>query len=616
MSFPLLGSPKIQFFDSSGSPLTSGTLAVLDPQDDTNKASYPTSDDANAATNANVNPVVLDSRGEPPNGLFGRSNESYKLVLKDSDGTTIWTVDDVSSHPFYVQTAAEVAASVTPTNFEYEPVNVLRYAAVADGGFTAGGSASGTDNLIAFQAALDVAVESNAPWIIVPRGAYYLSAGFTLPRGVLMKGQGTAHMPIFLAGTATAGTVLLIDGAAAGDCIKFAENTGHAGLRDMSVFNVNTNAIRSVVSVVGHLYPRLKNVEIASLRPTTGSGLFLRPSAAGLLWETLWGDFDNVLVTITDVGAGTEASVRWGLEVQGISSSSRPNANSFRGGQFSGTWGGLLSDGDAAGSGALSCAFHGTKFDTNWDGSFTPQYQAAADAVFGFTKADCYIYPVVQINRGDGFALHGCYFEVAGAPATYDDGANGSNTLLGVVWLDDATEVVGTGIEDCSWASTYLYDKGARTKVDPTTSNHKHSTRLATHVGGRQNAVQAIANNTWTKVETSSILFGDDNELEWDSGNGVVDIRSDGTYLVTGQVEYAGWTTANKFAVCRVGDGTFSFSGSTSLQQGASAVITTHVTVVFNLSRGDTITFETLHNEGNSQNTSGANTFLSVVKIA
>jgi hypothetical protein len=83
MAFPLLGTPKPQFSDSSGSPYANGTLAILDPADDTNKASYPTADDADAATNANVNPVVLDSRGEPPNGLFGIDGEDYKLTLKD-----------------------------------------------------------------------------------------------------------------------------------------------------------------------------------------------------------------------------------------------------------------------------------------------------------------------------------------------------------------------------------------------------------------------------------------------------------------------------------------------------------------------------------------------------
>jgi hypothetical protein len=93
MAFPILGTPRPAFFDSSGSPLVSGTLAVLDPADDTNKASYPTYDDAEAATNANVNPIVLDARGEA--SLWGLEDEDYKLVLKDSAGATIWTEDDV-----------------------------------------------------------------------------------------------------------------------------------------------------------------------------------------------------------------------------------------------------------------------------------------------------------------------------------------------------------------------------------------------------------------------------------------------------------------------------------------------------------------------------------------
>jgi len=129
MAFPLLGNPKEGFSDSSGSPLASGTLAVLDPADDTNKASYPTADDADAATNANINPVVLNARGEAPTGLFAVDGEDYKLVLKDVLGATIWTVDDIRmpiALPF-LQTAAETAASVTPTNLEFPEGNVLRY---------------------------------------------------------------------------------------------------------------------------------------------------------------------------------------------------------------------------------------------------------------------------------------------------------------------------------------------------------------------------------------------------------------------------------------------------------------------------------------------------------
>ena len=95
MSFPILGSPKPTFQNSSGAPLAAGTLAILKPEDDTNKASFPTADNADAGTNPNINPIVLDARGEPPNGLFGQDNEAYKLVLKDSIGAPIWTVDDV-----------------------------------------------------------------------------------------------------------------------------------------------------------------------------------------------------------------------------------------------------------------------------------------------------------------------------------------------------------------------------------------------------------------------------------------------------------------------------------------------------------------------------------------
>jgi len=110
MSFPILGTPKPQFFDSSGSPLVSGTLSILDPADDTNKASYPTADLADAGSTPNSNPITLDSRGEPSSGLFGRNNEDYKVVLKDSTGTTIWTQDDIWLPDAPVSTASRTIA--------------------------------------------------------------------------------------------------------------------------------------------------------------------------------------------------------------------------------------------------------------------------------------------------------------------------------------------------------------------------------------------------------------------------------------------------------------------------------------------------------------------------
>ena len=58
MAFAILGNPSPAFFDSSGSPLVSGTLAILDPVNDTNKASYPTYADAEAA-NADTSGATL-----------------------------------------------------------------------------------------------------------------------------------------------------------------------------------------------------------------------------------------------------------------------------------------------------------------------------------------------------------------------------------------------------------------------------------------------------------------------------------------------------------------------------------------------------------------------------
>lgn len=95
MAFPLLGTPKPQFFDSSGDLLVSGTLSILEPTNDSNKTYYPTADDADAGTNGASGDITLNARGEPDNALFGVNGEKYKIVLKDSGGTTIYTVDDI-----------------------------------------------------------------------------------------------------------------------------------------------------------------------------------------------------------------------------------------------------------------------------------------------------------------------------------------------------------------------------------------------------------------------------------------------------------------------------------------------------------------------------------------
>ena len=120
MSFPFINVS--QFFDSSGAPLATGTIEFRNPTDDTYINSYPTADDADAQTNANANPLTLNSRGEAASGLYLEDGVKYKVVLKDVDANTIWTQDDVRCpilHADPVQTTAELAASVTPSNPSY-----------------------------------------------------------------------------------------------------------------------------------------------------------------------------------------------------------------------------------------------------------------------------------------------------------------------------------------------------------------------------------------------------------------------------------------------------------------------------------------------------------------
>lgn len=87
-SFPF--TPKPQFFDVNGDPLSGGFLYVYLAGTTTPATSYSDVD----LTTPNANPIVLDSRGECD--LY-MSDGVYKYVLKDSDDVTIWTVDNITS---------------------------------------------------------------------------------------------------------------------------------------------------------------------------------------------------------------------------------------------------------------------------------------------------------------------------------------------------------------------------------------------------------------------------------------------------------------------------------------------------------------------------------------
>jgi hypothetical protein len=173
LSFPYINSYQ-QFFDSSGSPLASGTIEFRDPTSNDLIDTFPTADDADAQTNANANPLTLNASGAAAAGLFLEDGVVYKVILKDSAGATVATHDDVSCPVVMTgatQTAAESSAGVTPTDVSYPEGHVNRYGAVGD---------DVTDDQAAIQNAVLVAGD-NGTVFFSPGLTYRINSGITVP---------------------------------------------------------------------------------------------------------------------------------------------------------------------------------------------------------------------------------------------------------------------------------------------------------------------------------------------------------------------------------------------------------------------------------------------------
>jgi len=81
-------NPVSQYSDGNGVPLPGSTLSFFEPGTTTNKNTYSDS----GLTTANPNPVVTDSEGRIPDIFL---DGTYKVVLKNAAGTTIWTRDPI-----------------------------------------------------------------------------------------------------------------------------------------------------------------------------------------------------------------------------------------------------------------------------------------------------------------------------------------------------------------------------------------------------------------------------------------------------------------------------------------------------------------------------------------
>jgi hypothetical protein len=80
-----------QFFDNNGVPLNGGLLYAYQAGSSTPLATYT---DING-TVANANPIVLDASGRSATEIWLSYGFFYKFVLKDSNGVTIGTYDNI-----------------------------------------------------------------------------------------------------------------------------------------------------------------------------------------------------------------------------------------------------------------------------------------------------------------------------------------------------------------------------------------------------------------------------------------------------------------------------------------------------------------------------------------
>lgn len=207
MTAQLSSQPVFQAFAPNGGFLVGGQLFTYIAGTTTPQATYIDS----TQITPNTNPVILNSLGQC--NLWLVPSQTYKLVLQDATGHPIWSVDNVPGGPFalpvstnilpaitntynigspsftwanlylgpngasvldpisgnigyYARTAAETAAVVTPTNFAYAPLNILRY----------GGDNTGTtDNTVAFQTLLKVILQLGGASCVIPPGKYNIN---------------------------------------------------------------------------------------------------------------------------------------------------------------------------------------------------------------------------------------------------------------------------------------------------------------------------------------------------------------------------------------------------------------------------------------------------------
>lgn len=194
MTVSLSPLPIQRFYDNSGALAVGGKLYTYVAGTTTPQATYI---DSTGGT-PNTNPIVLNSRGEC--SVWMTDGQSYKFVLQDSVGNTLWTVDNIPSSGNAVITALAQLADTSNVNNGDAMIGVKR---------TVSGAAATTlhtwiegqvlnlksdfgakgDGVTDDTAALNTAFTTTGKAIYIPPGTYYYTSNLSVPTCAAILGD-------------------------------------------------------------------------------------------------------------------------------------------------------------------------------------------------------------------------------------------------------------------------------------------------------------------------------------------------------------------------------------------------------------------------------------------
>jgi hypothetical protein len=270
MTVSLAPLPYFRSWDNNGNPLVGGLLYTYVAGTSTPQATYTDS----TQSTPNTNPVVLNFRGEA--SVWLNTALTYKLVLTDSVGHQIWSQDQIAGGYLptaqsvgmllYPQTAAEIAAGVTPVNYFWPPLTVDRY-----GTNTVPGT---TDMGPAISAAIAVASQ--------PTGAFSLGGAIQYLDAVYYVGTPVAYTANYIAhvGANEFGSII-VNGSANQPVFKVGDGStqlnggGFANLRFTQAAGVTAVAGNCAIYVAKAQYFYIENVTISSTFGSPYRGVYL-----------------------------------------------------------------------------------------------------------------------------------------------------------------------------------------------------------------------------------------------------------------------------------------------------------------------------------------------------